>query len=40
MPKLADVRDALKNNMMFHNRYNPDLDTEDFKKLMAPALKL
>ena len=26
MPKLADLRDALKSNKIFHNRYNPDLD--------------
>ena len=40
MPKLADLRDALRNNLMHHNRYNPELETEDFKKLVAPALKI
>lgn len=39
MPRLADLRDAIRNNTMFHNRYNPELETDDFKKLMAPALK-
>ena len=40
MPKLADLRDALRNNIMHHDRFNPELETEDFKKFIAPALKL
>ena len=40
MPKLADLRDAIRNNQIFHNRYNPHLEDPSFKKLMAPAMKI
>lgn len=39
MPKIADLRDALRNNSMYHSRFNPELETDDFKKLVGPALK-
>ena len=40
MPKLSDLRDALRNNEIFHNRYNPHLDMPDIKRDFATAIKL
>ena len=39
MPKLADLRDAIKQNKIFHNRYNPELDDPQFKKYFRDAIK-
>ena len=39
VPKLADLRDAIRNNSMFHNRYNPHFGTSEFKKAYGPALR-
>ena len=39
MPKLADLRDALRNNELFHNRYNPNLDTPEIRQAFATAIK-
>ncbi len=40
MPKLSDLRDALRNNEIFHNRYNPELDTPAIRKVYQAAIKL
>jgi len=40
MPKLSDLRDALRNNAMYHNRFNPEFETADFKKVYSPAVRL
>ena len=39
MPKLSDLRDALRNNEIFHTRYNPNLDTPEVKRAFATAIK-
>ena len=39
MPKLSDLRDALKSNKIFHNRYNPEMDDPQFKKYFKDAIK-
>ena len=39
MPKLADLRDALRNNAIFHNRYNPHLDGPEIRRNFATAIK-
>ena len=39
MPKLSDLRDAMRNNQLFHSRYNPVLDLPETKKYYAAALK-
>ena len=39
MPKLADLRDALKSNKVFHNRYNPDLDDPSLREYFKDAIK-
>ena len=39
VPKLADLRNALRNNDIFHNRYNPHFETADFRKTYAAAIK-
>ena len=39
MPKLSDLRDALRNNEIFHTRYNPTLDTPEVKQAFATAIK-
>ena len=39
MPKLADLRDALKSNKIFHNRYNPDLDDPQLREYFKDAIK-
>ena len=38
MPKLADLRNAIRNNLIFHNRYNPHLDDPEFKRIFDPAI--
>ena len=40
MPKLADLRDAMRNNQIFHSRFNPVLELPETKKYYAAALKL
>ena len=40
MPKLADLRDAIKSNKIFHNRYNPELDDPQVRKYFKDAIKL
>ena len=39
MPKLSDLRDALKSNKIFHNRYNPEMDDPQFKKYFKDAIR-
>ena len=39
MPKLSDLRDALRNNSIFHDRYNPHLDGPEIRKKFATAIK-
>ena len=39
MPKLSDLRDAIRNNTIFHNRYNPHLDDPEFKRVFAAAIR-
>ena len=39
VPKLSHLRDALRNNNIFHNRFNPEFETSEFKKTYAPAIK-
>lgn len=39
MPKLSDLRDALRNNNIFHDRYNPHLDGPEIRKNFATAIK-
>lgn len=38
MPKLSDLRDAIRNNKIFHNRYNPNLDDPEFNRIFANAI--
>ena len=39
MPKLADLRDAVKNNSIFHHKYNPQLEDPAFKEIYGRVLK-
>ena len=39
MPKLADIRDALRANKVFHNRYNPALDDPKLRAYYKDAIK-
>ena len=39
MPKVADLRDAMRNNKIFHNRFNPALELPETKKYYSTALK-
>ena len=39
MPVVADIRDAIRNNKIFHNRFNPALEIPETKKYYAAALK-
>ena len=38
MPKLSDLRDVIRNNKIFHNRYNPNLDDPEFNRIFANAI--
>ena len=38
MPKLADLRDALKSNTIFHSRYNAELDDPGLRKYFKHAI--
>lgn len=40
MPKLGDLREALRNNKIFHHQYNPQFESAAFRKYHAEALKL
>lgn len=39
MPKLSDLRNAVRNNKLFHSQYNPHLDDKDFRNVIKHALK-